>query len=191
MKKANIWTIIVVLLVSVNCVMLAFMWKEKRRMPPPDNHLEVKDFLVQQLSLTKDQVAKFDILRKAHHKAMDSLQEQLHLQKDSLFDNLSTPSAGASVVEPLVKSIGYNTALMDKTTFYHFKELRSILDPAQQKKFDSIIKQVLRMMERPMPPPGNGPPPRGMRPDDQHPAGQRPEGMPQEPPPGNGPPPGN
>lgn len=202
MKTTNIWTIIVILLVFINSIILIIIWKQGKLSPPTGNQMEVKDFLVKQLSLSKSQIEKFEALREAHHRMIENLDEKNRSLKDSLFENLGNISNDPKVIDTLTNKIGHNAALMDKTTFYHFRELRQILQPAQQKKLDEIIVQVLQMLNHPAPPGGHGPgrmppPPNGIRPGnmppppydgarpekDQAPNGGQPGSMPPGPPP--------
>jgi len=189
MKSTNLWTVIVVALVCINSITLIVMWKQTRPFPPTDSKTNVRDFLVTQLSLSKSQIEKFEVMRQAHHNKVENLNQKIHQLKDSLFGTLNNSSTGSKIVDTLTDKIGYNYALIDKTTFYHFKELRDILEPAQQKKLDEVIQQVLQMMSHPIPPhrPGPGP----LRPEGPNPGGQGPDGLPEGPPPGNGPPPNN
>jgi len=184
MKTTNIWTIIVILLVFINSIILIVIWKQGRLSPRAGNQMEVKDFLIKQLSLTKSQIGKFETLRQAHHQAIENLDKKDRLLKDSLFKNLSSASVDPKIIDALTSKIGYNAALMDKTTFNHFRALRQILQPAQQKKLDEIIEQVLQMLSHPGHPGGQGgrsgmppPPDDGMRPDKTS-QGPPPQGQP-------------
>ena len=57
-------------------------------------------------------------------------------------------------------AIMINQKAIEMATFYHFEEVRSICTPDQQKMFDEVIKEALRMMSPPPPgPPHGGPPP--------------------------------
>jgi len=191
MKTTNIWTIIVILLVFINSVILIVIWKQGRLSRPEGNQMEVKDFLIKQLSLSKSQIEKLETLRQAHHQAIENLDKKDHSLKDSLFKNLSSASVDPKIIDALTSKIGYNAALMDKTTFNHFRALRQILQPAQQKKLDEIIERVLQMLSHQAPPGGRGtrrmpPPPNGGEPCAMPPPpndGTRPNKMPQQPPP--------
>jgi hypothetical protein len=57
-------------------------------------------------------------------------------------------------IQMLSQEIGKNQALLETVTFQHFTEVRKICTPEQQKKFDEIIREALRMMG-PSPPPKN------------------------------------
>jgi hypothetical protein len=175
MKSSYTWTIIVIALLCINSAMLVMMWKEKRdARPSAENSADVKTFLTKELSFTPRQVFQFDSLRNLHRMTMDSLNDKVRRLRDQLFDGLTEPKANAAVANDITRQIGSNLALIDQATYDHFKQLQTLLNYNQQRKFDNIIKQVLHMMAQQAPPP-----PRGERP----PGG--PEGMPPMPPPGN------
>jgi len=146
--------------------------------------MEVKDFIESRLSLTPAQVMQFDSLRQWHHHMVDSLSEVTRNLKDQLFNGLSNTADNMQFADSITKKIGYNSGLMDKITFEHFKAVRAILTPDQQVKFDGIIKQVLQMIASQGPPSNPGRPdkrPQGPPPNDGPPP---PPGGPQGPPPG-------
>jgi hypothetical protein len=150
--------------------------------------MEVKDFIESKLNLTPPQVKQFDSLRQWHHRTVDSLSEVTRNLKDQLFSGLGNPAENAQFADSITKKIGYNSGLMDKITFEHFKAVRGILTAEQQVKFDGIIKQVLQMIAHQGPPsnPG-GPDTRRQRPPPTHgppPPSGRPQGAPPEGPPG-------
>lgn len=204
MKTSYVWTIVVVVLVCANSVILFMMWNQRQHEPHPmpprmETHMEVKDFLIKELTLTPKQVIQFDTLRTMHRKSMDSLNEKTHQLKDSLFAYLSKPATPAAVSNSIIQKIGNTSASIDAATFDHLKKLRSLLNADQQKKFDSIIMRVLHMMAHQRPPKGNGsgnthhgPPSFGDRPGRRHhePPNGGPDKMHQGPPPGEGPPDG-
>ena len=188
MKKNTIWTIIVIVLVCINSIVLVLVWLngkpgsfDGKRTPP-------QEFLIKQLQMTQPQIEKFEILRRAHHQTVEDLNEKIKQLKDSLFKNLSNIRVKQKTIDSLTNKIGENYALINKTTYNHFRDLRAILLPEQQEKLDAIMNQVLQMLNRtgtpngqgngamPPPPPDNGQPNNG---------GEQPDNRPQGPPPPN------
>ena len=93
--------------------------------------------------------------------------------KEKFFSLLQNDEATEAAIDEAAKlSVQYDQVLT-RNTFDHFKKIRAMCTPAQKKKFDAIINEVLRMMNGPQgppqpreggrhhPPPG-GPPPREM-----------------------------
>lgn len=193
MKSVKILITIVVLLVLINCALLAVFWLQRGKGPGPDAPPQrAHEFLTKELKLDKAQEEAYEKMRTKHFETTRALNDTNRKLRDSLFNYIQTPELDTPTVTRLEKQIAFNQAELEKATLLHFRELRSMLNKDQQKKFDGVIKDVLRMMGGPprrgrgpngMPPPrdGQGPPP-GQGPP-------RGEG----PPPGEGypPPPGN
>ena len=171
MKSVKILIAIVVLLVLVNCALLAFFWMQRGKGPGADGPPErAHEFLTKELKLTKKQEEAYEKMRTKHFEFTRALNKANHGFRDSLFNYIQTPALDTPTVTRLEKQIAFNQAELEKATLLHFRELRNILNAEQQKKFDDVIKDALRMMGGPprgrmgpggMPPPrdGHGPPP--------------------------------
>ena len=177
MKKISPWTIAVALLLLLNLGTLTLMWHQGRFGPLMGPPLQPKDFLIKKLALTAAQQSKFDGLRQAHRRGMDSLNKRSHELKDSLFTCLRDPGTDRKIIEALSVKIGNASAAADLATFTHFSQFRAMLSTSQQSTFDNIIGDVLRMMSRQAPREPQGPQPGGPMP----PAGPN---SPPPPPPG-------
>jgi periplasmic protein CpxP/Spy len=164
MNKPKTWLIIVVVLLLVNTAVLALLWFDKKdtHAAPPGG--TAKDFLTRELDLTPAQQKQFEALRHEHQQAVQSAMEGMKDLKDSFFAKISLPQVDSASLDALTARMGEKERRRDLATFYHFRALRAILDAQQQKKFDGILKEVLRMMGGPHrpPPPGekDAPPPR-------------------------------
>jgi periplasmic protein CpxP/Spy len=167
MNKSRIWLIIVVLLLLANTAVLAMLWMKKPPSPPPGG--SAKDFLVSELKLSSEQQKQFDALRESHQKNIRVIMEGMKDLKDALAEKISAEKTDTAWLDALTKAISEKERQRDLATFYHFRSFRSILSDEQKQKFDKILKQVLRMMTGPQPPPqgpppgekGDGPPPGG------------------------------
>ena len=86
-----------------------------------------------------------------------------------LFKLLQQPDVNDSTKKAAADNVAKNLERLDLLTFEHFKEVRAMCTPGQQKKFDEIIENVLQMIAS-GPPPGR-PGPNGrdhMPPPDDH-----------------------
>jgi Spy/CpxP family protein refolding chaperone len=188
MKKNTIWTIIVIALVCINSLVLVLLWRHGKPDLLDGKHTPPQEFLIKQLHLTRPQIEKFEILRRAHHQTVEDLNEKIKQLKDSLFKNLSNTRVKQKTIDSLTNKIGEDYALINKTTFNHFHDLRAILLPEQQEKLDEIMNQVLQMLNRTGPPNGQGngamppPPPNNGQPND---GGEQPDNRPPGPRPPN------
>ena len=165
MNTQTKWLIsLVTALVVINVVLVAILWLKHDSINQPPRG-DAKDYLVKSLSLDKEQEDAFERLRKDHFERMKNYQEEMRHLKDGFFDQLSQSNPKP---DSIAKQIGELQTKIDLETFDHFSKLRSILNEAQQKKFDNIIQDVLHTMaprggppmdgDRQGPPPPGGPP---------------------------------
>ncbi len=111
------------------------------------------------LKFSPEQTEKFRELREEHHTQMRMNNDSIRLLKDELFAGLSE---NISVVEKklVLHEIGKLVASTDSLTYSHFRKVRELCTPEQQKLFDKVIKEILR--DGPPPARGeSGPPPQG------------------------------
>jgi len=212
MKSYKFWLALVLTLLVVNSAVLATMWfhqhppKKRHSDNLPERPTEPKDVLIQTLAMTAKQQQLFNVMRGKHRQLVNRLDSENRVLRDTFFTIIKKTKADTALINTLSKKISDNQALIEKGTLYHFRELRAILTPEQQTKFDGIIAQVVHMVGRPGrmqphpqrngnserpdangkpdrygPRPGNQLPPTDADPKREH-FGPPPEGMP--PPPG-------
>jgi hypothetical protein len=156
MENKRFLNIIVILLLLLNFGTLGFLWFGRHQgPPPPPPHGNAADFLTHELSLTADQQKKFSDLRELHHHRVTEIQDSIHMLREKFFDELPTGSTGRA--DSLAMEIGKKQTELERVTFDHFRQVRMLCDAGQQKKFDNVIQEALRMMAPPPP----GPPPPG------------------------------
>lgn len=191
----NRWfTIVILLLLTANIATLAILWINHKgggrgdgRMPPPPQG-QVFEFVTNELKLDSLQKIAYSKLRDEHQVAQKTIHDSIGKAKDAFFALLQQPNVDDATIQAAAKKASDAESQMELLTFHHFQKLRAICNPEQQKKFDTIIQDVLRRMapaknrQGPPPgrPPGEGP---GRFPPPQGGQGNEP------PPPGNEPPP--
>jgi len=161
MDNTKFFKIVILVLLLINIATLTFMWSTSQRPQnlqprPPD----VGEFLTQKLQLTEAQQKQFEALKQAHHEKVETLRENNKKLHNDFFDLLKQPNIDTTTINMAADAIMMNQKAIEMATFYHFEEVRSICTPDQQKMFDEVIKEALRMMSPPPPgPPHGGPPP--------------------------------
>ncbi|MEJ7609884.1 MAG: periplasmic heavy metal sensor [Ferruginibacter sp.] len=156
--KNNSWLYLVAgVVITANIVTLAMLWihrgghDEKHDRTRGPNLFE---YLSKELSFSKQQQDAYRELRNEHREGSRRLQDSIRDAKDGLFDMLSQNNAEeAAIIQQSNKAASLGSKL-DTFTFLHFKKLRALCTPDQQKKFDGIIREALQMMG-----PRHGPPP--------------------------------
>lgn len=146
-NKNWLWVIGGLLLLNIS--LLAFIWIKKPDHKPPA-------FLEEKLNLSADQNEQFEAARDEHRAKMEGIREQIDILKDEMYVNLPKEKFSMEEVEDTALKIAAKKAESDVLTFQHFKNLREICTPEQQREFDQLINEIVRGMDRPMPPPGQG-----------------------------------
>jgi len=132
------------------------MWTNKHPMmpppPPPHEKNDVFEFLSHELKFDNEQRNQYDQLRREHHSTIQAIEEKSRIIHDRFFSLLQNKSTDSTLVAHLADSISSNQKQIELVTFYHFKKVRAICNPEQQKRFDEVIGEALQMM-LPKPPP--------------------------------------
>jgi len=152
MKNSKTLMIVVITLIAVNCLLIGTLWYNTyhRKAPMPTGN--AFEYLSKTLQLTPAQVKQYKALRDWHFNFTSKINNEMRMERDSFFDNLSNPSINSAQVSQLEGRILAHQQMLDTATFYHFRKLRAILTPNQQEKFNGVIQDVLHMMAGP-----NGP----------------------------------
>ncbi len=150
--KNRLLTALVILLLLANAASLATYWwtREKQILlppPPPGNGgSAAADFLIKELNFDAKQQSAYQLLREEHQQKTRAARENVQESKKTFFDLLDKDSVNSSLLTRFSEEIGKNEGQLQLYTFEHFRKVRTLCNAEQQKKFDSIIQQVLRMM---------------------------------------------
>jgi len=130
-------------LVLANAILI-FMLLDKPHLKPksPDN------FLIHELNLSDEQLHKFEELRFTHREEMKMIMDGMKPLKDQLF-NFKNGSVNRDSVANL---IGGLEAKKEIITYRYFNDLRSICNQNQEKKFDNVIRKIMRRASGKRPP---------------------------------------
>lgn len=174
-NKLLLW--LVALLLIANAVTIAFFWLGRGHRPPQLKG-SPQEFLSKELSLDTQQQTQLEELVKEHRSAAERIRPKIREAKETLFELIKQPGVTDSAKQAAAKAVSIQTEALDLLAFNHFQKIRALCTAEQQKKFDAIIQDVIRMIGQQRPPMGprngmQGPPP---------PPGEGPEGN--RPPPG-------
>lgn len=148
------WTIL--LLVLCNIGLIVTIWFRPHPGSPPHGG-STRDYVIDKLKFSPDQVQKYDVLVKAHQQSMRKLRHDADEYRSQLFAGLKT--ANSSSADSFSRLVGATQQQIEKATFDHFAQVRTLCTDTQKQEFDNIIADVLkRMGGHHGPPPGDGPP---------------------------------
>lgn len=168
-NKNKLLTGLVILLLFANTITILFFWLGRSKKDSP-SFKQPSEFLIKKLALSDEQQDQYMKLVTDHRKKTRLIRDQIMLSKDALFEQLSADSISDSLQQSTANSLAKLNVQLDLLTFEHFKKVREMCNPEQQKKFDNVIKDVLKMMAPPRhpgirpaaagePQPQDGPPP--------------------------------
>ena len=148
-NKILVWA--VVMLLIINITILSAIWimnhKQDQQKGSP------ADYLIKELALNTQQQKQLKALARAHHEQSEKIREKIKEARHDLFMQLRQPDVNDNSGKAAADSAAKYLEQLDLLTFDHFKHVRAICEPQQQKKFDEIIEDVLRMISS-GPPPG-------------------------------------
>jgi periplasmic protein CpxP/Spy len=159
LAKKNLLLLTVIVLILANVTMLVIFFMTRIQKTPHPEAAAPATFIEKQLGFDEQQKQKFDDLRKTHHHEAEEVRRRINEEEDSLFSMLPNMTGSDSGREQLIKQIAFNKAEIDRMTFDHFRKVREMCSATQQKKFDEIIHDVIKMIAPPPPPGPPGSPP--------------------------------
>ncbi len=154
MENSRFLKIGLALLLLLNIGTLSYLWLDRHHGPPPGGQRgqDVFTFLCNELKLDDQQVRQYEQLRDEHHHAIENIQEHGHQLRERFFGLLQINPVDSAAIKSMTDSIAATQEQIEMVTFYHFRKVRAILRPDQQKRFDEVIQQATRMMAGPPPP---------------------------------------
>jgi hypothetical protein len=144
-KNKWIFFLIIVLLIS-NVVLAFFLFasnnadkKKKRESPAMAVYKEI--------GLDSIQIDTFKARKDSFFKHMKPLWSEIRMLKDSLYKDMSL-NANDSTIVSITQQIADKSMEADRKMYQHFVEIRSLCNPDQQVRFDTIIPKFLNNRNR-------------------------------------------
>lgn len=109
------------------------------------------DFIAHETHMDRAQIRAYENLRDQHQMAVRPLRDSLHDLREQLFQQLANGDEARRLQQ--LRTVAELSMKQDSITVRHFQQVRALLHPDQQQRFDSIITEATRMMA----PPPHGP----------------------------------
>jgi hypothetical protein len=138
------WMLFIVMVLLISNMVLAFLLTGFNS-HKTDVKKKAEDRLpawYKEVGLDQNQIDTFKVFREDYFRIMKPLWGEIRSLKDSLYSQLSK-SPEDSVVNNLLIAISQKNLASDKQTFSHFSRARSMCNPEQQVRFDTIIPKIL------------------------------------------------
>ena len=152
-NKTKWWAIAVIALIVLNATTLTIFWVERKSnhdLPPKqENRGATASYLTKELAFDSIQQLQYNQLVLKHRQSTRQIRKEIRNAKDAFFELLSDSSISDDSIKAASKRVSDIEQQLDILTFNHFKEVRTICNAEQKKKFDSIIKNAVQMMAPP------------------------------------------
>jgi periplasmic protein CpxP/Spy len=143
MRRERLLTIAVVFLLVLNIGIVGYL-AFARLGPPP--HPELFKMVVRELNLNDQQQQQYFALRDDHRRAMNALDDEFAEGLKQYLLQLRPAAPDSVRMEFLENRLAAIEKEKAKITFLHFKEVRALCNPGQQKDFDRIVPQLTRVL---------------------------------------------
>jgi Spy/CpxP family protein refolding chaperone len=142
--------IAVILLLLANIALVAFMvmGKDKKNPAPEKGGKAVFERLVKEIGMTDAQQKQYDSLREAHFSKIRPLFDSMRVKRQLFFNLSKDDTLNDSLINVYTSYIAEKQIMADKLTLLHFHQVRKILNPDQQPKFDVFIKKMMQRSRR-------------------------------------------
>ena len=171
--------LVIIVLVLINLGTLGFIWLGHQRLedgrPQPGGApKDVVGYLTKQLGLTAGQQDTINGLQNKFKHDIREAEENYRALHPPYFNQLQGADIDSAKVDQALDALTEGSRKIEELTFNHFRQLRAVCNPEQQKRFDEIVNDVMHMLAPPQrgfggPPPGgprdgNGPTPPNQEP---------------------------
>jgi protein CpxP len=159
-KKNKLLLSIIGVLVVLNLVGLSVLLLGPIRPPGfgPRND-PVENLIDRELGFSQEQKTQYELLREEFFSHGRAEGEEEANAKEKLFDLLKNPAATQDQLQQIASGIGNLETHRSIALYEHFRAVRALCTPEQQRKFDEVISTVLKKMGGP-PGPGQPMPPK-------------------------------
>ena len=158
-NKALIFLVVILLLSNIGLLLYFLLWKKPDHKPggPPKGEFSIVDYMKKEIGFNDEQTKQFQQLHESNRDSLKIIGDSIRSSKNALYKLMQQSStANDSEVSAAIRTLSSYQQRMELTMFRHFQRVRSICNPEQQVKLDSM---VVRMNNR-MPGGRRGGPPR-------------------------------
>jgi protein CpxP len=106
----------------------------------------VTGMLQKEVGFNDEQLGVYKQMKEKQKEIIRPMFDDMRQSKDSLFRLLSYPETSDSVLERLADVIARKQKALDLQTFTYFRKVRTLCQPDQLPRYDSMILPMLRRM---------------------------------------------
>ena len=150
-QKKYRWAVIgLIIMIVMNLAIIFTIWMNRPGTTDWRQHRmdergrgAVHQFMKKELGLSDSQVSSMANTRRAHFKEMDSLRNELEQTRRIYFDFIMSGDADNTAKrDSLMNQLANQYIEVESALYSHMSEMREILNPNQQQKFKSLMKDT-------------------------------------------------
>ena len=144
MNKTKLLTFAVIALFVINIMTLSFLFLNKSPRPNERNKPRPRDIVVEKLKFDEQQIIAFDGLIEAHKFVIDSLDTEIKISKNNLFEQLSL-NENKATIDSILNSLSNYKAEIEQTHFNHFLDIKKLCKPEQLDNYNELTKELSKI----------------------------------------------
>lgn len=111
---------------------------------PEQEQARIEQVLKQELGFDHSQIKKFISLRGQHKARMRTLQEEMRLLKNQMFDRVLLDGSEARLSDSLLILTQQTQNKIEYQTFMHLLDVKQLCTPKQRQKLGILLRELLR-----------------------------------------------
>ena len=142
------YSIAVILLLLINLGLVAYLVIENSSHKKSSDKPDTAELFAQKMGLTKEQRAKAKEMREGYFKVIRPMADSLRAVKVAFYSQVNSGIATDSLLDNYQSRINDWQRKINKQTFDHFRDVRAMLTPEQQPKFDEFLQKMMQRNRR-------------------------------------------
>ncbi|MGA9364495.1 MAG: hypothetical protein WBW16_09020 [Bacteroidota bacterium] len=153
-KRNKLLLSIIGVLVILNLATVSFILFAPKPLGPPPGGEPPERFMEHELGFSPEQRNRYAELREEFFRKGRLQAEAQAKAREALFDLMRNQNVSEGEIRQRASVIGNVETERSIDLYQHFRAVRAICTPEQQRKFDTIIGDILMKVGRPPGPPG-------------------------------------
>jgi hypothetical protein len=146
----------ITLLVLLNIVLMYMVWRGRPGSPGltgagkemERDSARIERLLKDELGFDRAQIDKYLALRRSHQQRMNELNNEMRCLKEQMFDGVLKNEPKPKLSDSLLALTQETQNRIERLTFQHLIELKSICTPPQREKLKLLIRELFRPKRR-------------------------------------------
>lgn len=142
MKKNKLLILSVIVLITINLVLVAFILF---RAPHHPKHGGPRNIIIERLQFDNNQIDQYDVFIKKHRSDITSIEEQILTNKNQLYSLLQEEKVDTLKRDSLIALISELHIQIENVNFNHFGEIKSLCTPEQLNDFNLLVNEIAQL----------------------------------------------